>query len=247
MWTRYSSGRITAAEGDLEVRPSFASTAKRPVIFFHGAAEWGDGWMGVPTRWPVMRAPSDAGLIMVAADLGGRTAGTNNGAQTWGNDTAQSRITAVYNAVQSTPGVTTGKALLMAQSMGFLNAIIWAKNNPDKVAAVVGFFGVINLTDVHATPGGYDTLINTAYGEAYTEAKFGATRNPLTMARNGAIPAIPIQFWYGLDDLLCKPQFAREFVALTGAEGKPIDGGHTEAAVSNIDPAQISSFLLRHA
>lgn len=236
MWTSYSVGRISPSEGDVEVRDKFPATNRPNILYVHGAGEVGDGWMKVPTRFPVFQSLTEAGFVITAPDLGG--------AQTWGNDTAQARITTAYNQIQTTKGTKPGKVILVAQSMGGLNSFIWAKNNPDKVAAIIALIPVVNLTDVYGFNTGYAGLIDAAYGGSYSEAVQGPTRNPLTFANNGLMPPVPIQLWYGLDDLLCKPQHAIEFAELTNSELNPVSGGHVEATMMNINPEIVTNFAL---
>lgn len=103
---------------------------------------------------------------------------------------------------------------------------------------------VINLTDVRNNSS-YQAAIDAAYGGAYTEAAYGATHNPLTIAQAGGLGGVKVQLWYGDTDTLCKPEFALQFAAALGSncEVRRMGGGHAEETVYNIDPSAVASFL----
>ena len=237
MITRLGKDHVFAGENDMIVSPSSRGLANYACIYVHGA-EAGAGcydWMTAsPYRWPLFRNVADTcGIVGVSADLGGSA--------TWGNATVQSRLDAAFTYTQTLPGVKLGKVILVAQSMGGVAALVWAKNNPSKAACVVGLIPVTNLTHAWATSS-YTAAINAAYGGAYSEAVYGANFNPATF--RASLNGIKGQLWVGQSDPL-----AREFdaayirdVAPT-MEVKPIPGTHAESTLGNIDLTAMASFI----
>lgn len=230
-------GNVFSGESDVIMRPDSASS-KIGVIYVHGAeAEVGGGltWMKISTRAILINAIADAGYTMISADLGGTG--------TWGNDTAISRITAAKNYLQSMVGVLPGKVILIGQSMGGLNAMVWASKNPNLVQCLIGAIPVVNLTDVYGG-GIYTNAINAAYGGTYSEASYGASHNPYTFSGNGSLNQIPMQIWYGDSDTTCLPQYSSSMASRANmCECHSISGGHAESTVAEIDPSVVLSFI----
>lgn len=238
MRTLYRASDI-AGEQSVRASPLNWSPARTPILYVHGASDMADTWMRIPARIPVLRALTQAGYTVTSHD--------NGGAQTWGNDTAMSRMTAAYEQLQADSGVQAGKVILFGQSMGGMNSILWAMRNPEKVACMVLAMPVIDLAEVRATPGGYTGLVDTALGVTYSDQAHGLARSPAVIARAGKAPKVPCQLWYGESDDLCKPAKAIEYATLTGAEVCLVSGGHAEETVGRIDPDSVLSFLARSA
>lgn len=242
MWTSAGTGRVFAGEADVVIRPTNYGLAKAGVIYIHGAeGEPGGGltWMKVPERIPLLRAIAAAGHTIISADLGG--------VATWGNDTAQSRITAARVYLQTLAGVTAGRVILVGQSMGGQNALIWAKNNPTLVHCAVVIIPVIDLADIRDNRG-LGASIDSAYPGGYNQATMGAARNPATFAAAGALNGIPIQCWYGSSDALCLPAFTQTFATkANGCELHSLPGGHAEATAGAVDNAAVLAFIAANA
>jgi S-formylglutathione hydrolase FrmB len=224
------------------MRPKNYAPAKAGIIYCHGAeGEAGGGltWMKVPERIPMLRQLAGAGYTMVSADMGG--------VATWGNATAIARISSARTYIQTLAGVSAGKVVLVGQSMGALNALNWARANPTLVHCVIALIPVINLTDVRDNHG-LSASIDSAYAGGYSQATYGAAHNPATFAAAGGLAGIPIQCWYGTTDTLCLPAFATAFGAAANAcVLKPVAGGHAEATIALMDPAQVLSFVLSNS
>ncbi|OEZ02327.1 hypothetical protein BIY45_02015 [Stenotrophomonas sp. BIIR7] len=210
------------------------------MLMVHGA-EAGDGaidWMGIKARWPLFHAVTDAGYVMVSADLGG--------SRTWGNGTAMNRITDAVSYLHSLSGVAPGPVYLACQSMGGLNGLIWASRNKSSVRALSATIPVINLTDVRDNSA-YQATIDAAYAGGYSQAVYGAAHNPLTLAQSGALNDVPIKLWYGDSDTLCKPQFAQQFaLSCNNCEAVSLSGGHEESTFANFDEQQVVQFYREH-
>lgn len=238
MFIQLTAGKIQPGEQEVALFPRAAMPLRTGVLHAHGAEgapPGGIAWMGVSSRWAVMREVSSRAPVF-SSELGGN--------YTWGNDLALSRMTAAYNYLQTLPGVSSGKVSLLAQSMGATTAVAWAKANPAKVDRIALMIPVINLLDIRNNSG-YQADIDAAYGGTYSEASFGATHNPLTIAQAGGLAGIKVQMWYGTTDTLCKPEFSVQFAAALGAncDPRPLSGGHAEETVASIDAAAVAAFL----
>lgn len=238
MLIQQTSGKIQAGEQEVVLLPRSIRPLKQGVMYVHGAESSNPGgmsWLSIPGRWGVIQA-----VVSSSTTLCPELAGN----ETWGNATALSRMTSSYNYLQTLPGVSNGKISLLAQSMGAVTAIAWAKANPGKVDRIALIIPVINLNDVRNNSG-YKPYIDSAYGGSYSEATYGANHNPLTIALSGGIPGVKVQLWYGALDSLCRPEFALQFASALGSncEVHRIGGGHSEDNVANVDPYVLSEFL----
>ena len=248
----YDLGRIGAApsEGSVIVRPKRRpATPKSGVMFVHGAGSTSlyclldDGKQGRLTR-----KIASAGYTGWSHD--------NGGPQTWGNDLALLRMSSGRDALRSQPGVTSGgKIALVSASMGGLNSLAWigawtAGGGPSPVSCVVSVIPVLDLTDIHTNNrGGFASLINAAYGGAYSEASYGATHNPMTMAQAGRFTGIPMLIFYGTSDTICLPGRAQAFAAAVGSSVTlvPLAAGHDLTAYDLVDHDLAVDFLKAHA
>ncbi len=242
MRLQQTSGKIQAGEQEVALFPRAAFPTRPGIIYAHGAEGSNPGgmaWMNLSWRWPIMRE-SCARAAMICPELAGNAA--------WGNDTVIARMTASYNYLQTLPGVTPGKVSILAQSMGATSAVAWARANLSKVDRICLLIPVINLTDLRNNSS-YQAAIDAAYGGTYTEAAYGATHNPLTIALAGGLAGVKVQLWYGAIDTLCKPEFSLQFAAALGSncELRRLGGGHTEENVANIDPVAVAQFLTPEA
>ncbi len=242
----YALGTIGAAPGESSVviRPKYPPTTPKPgVMFVHGA--------GSDSTYCISPLASQAQLTRKVAAAGFHGfSHDNGGVATWGNDTAISRLTAGRTHLQSALPVKAGKVALVAASMGGLNALAWAGANPAQVSCIVAVIPVIDVTDIHANNrSGYAASINSAYAGGWSEATYGATHNPLTMARAGLYAGIPMLLFYGLTDTLCIPAKTEQFAALPGMNVTlaPIPTGHDFATYDAVDHDQAVAFLTQHA
>jgi dienelactone hydrolase len=144
----------------------------RGIIVCHGhggnalQAQQGEGF------WTHPSVLADAGYAVMAVD---------EGATSWMDDACMTAITAAYNDLVSTVGITGTKVGLMGWSMGGGSALNWVKRNPTLAAAVWLWSPLTDLDWVHGTggytpayatggltpAGGWATEIDTAYGGNY--------------------------------------------------------------------------------
>ncbi len=219
------------------VSPTRFTGNKRGILYINGA-EADNGayaWTTRPTSWPSFRTMANLGYTTLSCELGG--------SKTWGNDTAISRITDAYNQLLTLKGVSNEPILIIGQSMGGLNSLVWARTNKSLIHRMALFVPVINLTNVHDNSS-YVTDIDAAYGGTYTEAAYGATHNPYTFAANGDLNGLVANLWYGTTDSLCLPQFATGIAGMVPSMTlTPVSGGHAESTIAQIDMTDLATFL----
>jgi hypothetical protein len=190
--------------------------------------------MRIATRARLINAIADAGYTMLSCDLGG--------VATWGNDTAVARITAAKNYLLTLQDVNAGKIILVGQSMGGQNALVWAAANPMLVKCVIGAIPVINIQDVRNRV--YTASVDAAYSGGYSDATYGAAHNPYVIAGNGGLNNIPMQLWYGDADTTCLPQYTQAMATRANVvELHQLSGGHAESTVAKIDPAVVLAYI----
>ena len=238
MFVQQTADKVQAGENEVALLPRQCRPLRTGIIYAHGAEGSNPGgmaWMGFPGRWGIMRSVSNRAPVL-CPELAGNA--------TWGNDTVIARMTAAYNYLQTVPGVAAGKVSILAQSMGATTAIAWTRANLAKVDRIVLMIPVINLSDVRNNSS-YQAAIDAAYGGAYTEAAYGATHNPLTIAPAGGLGGVKVPLLYGDTHTLCQPEFSLQFAAALGSscEVHRMGGGHAEETVYNIDPSAVASFL----
>lgn len=239
MWTSAGIGRVTAGEADVIMRPKCRQGIKPGVLYVHGAeADVGGGltWMTIASRARLINAIADAGYTMLSCDLGG--------VATWGNDTAISRITTAKNYLLTLQDVAAGKIILVGQSMGGQNAMVWAAANPTLVDCIIAAIPVVNIQDVRNRV--YQTSVDAAYSGGYSDATYGAAHNPYVIAGNGGLNGIPMQLWYGDSDTTCLPQYTQAMATRANTvELHQLSGGHAESTVGQIDPGTVLDFMKR--
>ncbi|NID14410.1 alpha/beta hydrolase [Luteibacter yeojuensis] len=192
--------------------------------------------MKIPSRARLINAIADAGYTMVSADLGG--------VETWGNDTAVGRITEAKTFLQSQPSVLAGPVILVGQSMGAMNSLVWAARFPASVKCIVCAIPVVNLSDLRERL--FKASIDGAYGGTYSDAAFGSQHSPYVMAASNPWSGIPIQIWYGDSDMVSPPAFVASLGRQTpSAELRLVRGGHAESTVEAIPPDQVLAFMAR--
>jgi predicted esterase len=240
-WIVSSKDNVQVGEADGVLRPKLPAQAgtKRGVLYVHGheaanPAAW--QWQLYIQRATLISRIAAAGHVVVTADLGGNS--------TWGNATVIARITAAKAYLLSL-GVLSTKIALVGQSMGAQNAMVWAAANPSLVSCLVTMIPVVDVNDLQVNNrGGLASDISSAYAGGWSEAVYGATHNPATIAAAGGLDSTPIQMWYGTSDTLCLPALAETFAAQANlCEAHPIAGGHAESTIGNVDIDAVLAFI----
>lgn len=216
----------------LGTRDSWAGSVSTAVLDLHGSGSSAFAQHDVFQTRALMNGIA-AFTTVLTADFG---------LQTWGNDTFALRAESARAHLEADWGLTE-KLVLVAASMGFLNACNYARTHPERVAAIAGVVPGCDLTDLWANrgagpgPGGIDE----AFGGAYDPEVDGPVYNPVEFAAS-LDPDIPIHLWTAPDDLITVPSTADAFVAARPQTGRTIlpTGGHSMASIANATPAVIA-------
>ncbi len=239
-----NTGNVQSGEYDILVKPKYPTATKRGILYVHGdetgsggGGSGAFGWQNQLNRAKLVNFLADAGHFVLSADLGG------NG--TWGNNTVIARIGAAVTYLLSL-GVLSSQVAILCSSMGTIGSLAYFAANNTKATCLVGLLPCLDLTDIHTNNrGGYTAAINTAYS-TYSEATYGATHNPQTMAAAGAFAALPIQLWYGSTDSIALPATATAFASTVGANciANQVTGAHAESTYGLMSPQAILNFIV---
>jgi len=237
------SGAVASGVEHLLMVPSgwTGDGTKMGVIYCHGALNTCRQMVDGVTY------PNTKALFLAIVAAGYPLLGITTG-DTWGNDTAMTRIDAAKTYLQSTVGAKAGAVALTGGSMGGCNALNWAKRNLASTACVVGYVPVSNISDIHTNNrGGLTSNINSAYG-TWSEASYGAARNPVTFAAAGDLAGLNYLAFGATSDAVCLPATVEAVCTSIGgtATYTAVSGGHSDAAIGNMPSADVISFLDAH-
>lgn len=239
--TAWGTGQYAAGEGHVfhYNRLYVGDGTKRPIIWFHQHTGNATSTLQPGTAAYGLDVLAETGHPIIAADLGGPS--------TWGSDASLARTTDAFNYIIARMGAKSDKALLWGGSMGTLTALLWAKANPTKVAALAVSLPVLNLQDVHdnRTFGAtvYGPIIETAYGGAAGYAAALATKNPAATPASWA--GVPMKLWYSEDDPVAIPSEVAAFAAASGAQ--TVSQGAAGHTFNGVDFKKVRDFLTSYA
>jgi len=242
-WASTASGMVTVGEYGTTLLAKYPKPAGTMpgILYCHGNT--GRSFEATnPEYVGVLGGLADLGYPILSGDWGGATA--------CGNDTALARVTAGKAYLQGTMGAKAGKIILIGTSMGGLTAMAWAAANPALVSCLVGMLPVCDLTDVHTNNrSGLAAVVNAAYGGTYSEATYGATHNPLTMAVAGKLSALKMRLFYGSTDSIALPAKATALATAAGANTvlSSVPGDHATTTLALIDAATVLAFIQANA
>lgn len=230
MWTSYNNGIYSPSETSVIARCAGYRNSPRGVIFLHGyEASPASNWMTIPGTFAILKALADAGCVVLSAEAGGQS--------TWGNSSA---ISAIDGAAEFLESIATGPIILVGQSMGAQNAIVWASRNRHRVECVIGAIPAINIAAM-AQPGQpYKSAIDAAHGGLYSPQD--PSVDPAVLG--SSMVGVRTQLWAGSDDAVCLVDYALEYAGNSGCTINVIQGGHAESTIALIDPAQVVGFAL---
>lgn len=209
MLTSYGTGYSTTASSETFIvftpLDYVKDQTRRAVIICHGL-------LGTPAQWRTQlaeaRAFAEAGFPCIIAELGG--------VSTWGNDTAQTRLSDAWRYMKRVWGVKPDQCVLYTQSMGNVAGMNWARHFSSNVAAIAGEVPVISLDDVHdrnPSPGTFAGLIEGAYTDLATYNAAQPTHDPYANLTTHAALDIPTEYWAATDDIICLYSIAQAFEA----------------------------------
>lgn len=198
-----------------------------PLMFVHGAT--------YTTDITLNYAPQHARMLNALAQYFTVYVADFNG-DLWGNPEHTARIEDARTHLSNVWGAA-GPVTVVGVSMGGLGALNYAKQYPGNVRGVLAFTPVINLQRFRNEAGGGPAAIDPRYPGGYSDATYGATRNPAVWA--STLPtSIPVSLMYSPADTLIPVDTITDF-----KEARPTNtyvtnvgnGGHAE---SSIDAAQ---------
>lgn len=218
--TQYVTGAIAAGEAQVVYRDKFwkPNAAITPVVYCHHATGGALTPFGPAAAFTNVTEQSLAAMIERLTVLGHPCISADQAGDSWGNDTGQTRLDGSITQISSITGCSSSKVLLLADSMGSVIALNWARANPTKVAAIAILLPIPDLTWAYSDPGGnvLSTGINTAYGGApgYTTAQ--PTHNPALFP--GAYKNMQIKLWYCDNDAVGSASQVSSFVTAVKAQ-----------------------------
>jgi pimeloyl-ACP methyl ester carboxylesterase len=201
----------------------------RVVIWLHGSG--GDYRVGPTEKWLMEQLPCP----WVCALLGG--------ADTWMGATVIARITAAFDWAKANLGVRPDTAMLWGGSMGGGNALQYALEHPENVAAVGGAIPALDPEFVRSNNvGGRQAAIEAIHG-------VGAVPVAKQPVLHGADwnPGVAAKLWYSTDDPYTPAASVQGFAAAAGVQA--VGMGALGHAYENqlYQAADVRDFLAAHA
>lgn len=245
MASSYAVGRVQAGEGDCVIFSRLYKSGDGPaVIYGHqsgGSAKVAiDGNAHAGTQ-ALLQTVADAGFLVAAQDQGGLT--------TWGNTTAQARMTATRTWVQASAPylASSGRIAIIGISMGAVLMMNWAKANPTLVSCMVGILPATDLTAYYVAGGAGRANIEAAWGVTYPDP-LPAGADPTIGASSSVLVDIPYAAYYASNDDIATPAIVTSMAAAIGGTATNVGAlGHTEAAIGAVDAEEVAEFIQLHA
>lgn len=261
----YEVGAYQAARGDVLWLPHGYKRdgTKRGVIFCHGAGEL----CAAPLNYPGAGKQAEASLLQQVAsiyptiihDAGTFGSGGVLDSDSWGSTNAQAETDLAINRLIAAGGggALNGPVLFIGFSMGHVLALNYAQasaGNRARVKAIVGVLPVNDLDDIRDNNrGGFQASISTAWNRA----PWTAPGTPaLPAAANPALPAnqtrwldVPQRLYYASDDAICTPATVATMqanVPIISTVNLGV-GGHSDASIGHVSPADLLAFLAANA
>lgn len=232
-------GNVSVGENDHLWVPRTPRTGQYGVILCHG--------YNTPYSYNQATFPHTAKIIGELARHGIPCVAGFFGGDTWGNDTAMSRLTAAHTYLASASGASATKVHMLGMSMGHALALRYAALNPTKVASVTGIIPLVDINAMYAAdyPAGSQASIGAAWGVTYpTPLPAGA--DLLAQAPTLQSNAIPYRAYYSSVDPYIQVADVQALAAAAGGTATEIDStyGHTDAAMTQFNTIDYINFLV---
>lgn len=239
VWSSTGLGAVSSGELYTTILPKFprAVGTMPGVIYAHGNTSNATSAIG-PDVGPVVQAIADAGYPVLSGDWGGTS--------TWGNDTTIARITTGRAYMQASMGARAGKVILVGGSAGGAGVLAWAAANPTLVQCIVGLLPVSDVDDIFThNRAGIASNISSCYSGGWTQATYGATHNPVTMAAAGKFAGMPMRLFYGTTDTTVIPSTVQALAASVGSTAiiSSVPGDHVGTTFQAIDAPTVVAFI----
>lgn len=224
-----SKNRNRAGEMDCLVRPIVGDRSQRwPIVWCHG-------YLGDYKPGPVEYFVADKlWSPWVCTDLGGT--------KTWAGPTITNGTTGVVEGDRawavSAMGAKNGKLVLVGGSMGGLNAIAFALNNPTKVAAVHASIPAFDIEYARANNvGGSKTDIEAVYGVGTVPL----ANQIYTRGADFAATGVPLRIVYSTTDIYTPVASTLAFIAASGCQSRSLGAVGHNYLTADVD--EIVNFL----
>lgn len=211
-------GRYSPSELSALYVPRSVDTAKRAIIYAHGAGGDGSQPLDATNQRGVYNniiALVNAGFIVLSGDFGG--------AQTFGNDTELAAMEGAWSYLQTSGLCATDKVILTGASMGFMSISRFAKEHPTQSAGMIGWIPAIDIEEMRISDAiGLRDLINAAWGLTAGSTSQSVSPpastvpvrgRPLDSANLAAVASVPTHLWYSSGDTVTKPSGVTAYVA----------------------------------
>ena len=217
-------------------------SAKYGLIFCHGYTDQWDSPLNDGTMGPTISEIIHSGPWIVYS--------INAGGDSWGNDTAVSRVASGVNVLRSHYGVPSESVYGLGVSMGNLSILNGWKADTTLFRRSVGLLPIVSLDSIHSgNVQGAAAAINTAYGGTWVNATQRADHDPAFYV-SASHPFGTTGDWLGFGSGADEWQpgsiwsdFAASNQHLNFRQITPT-GSHSWDQISLVPTGQITSFLL---
>lgn len=201
----------------------------RPILITHAGS--GQAFSVTEAEMPLALA----GYPLVSVDYGGPAL--------FGNDTQMARTTEALTWAGTEFGVATDKALLYGASQGGCHAMVYAAENPTKVAAMATIWPAINVDDIHDNDRlGIASDIEAAYGGLAGWNAAEPTKNPYNLFDELDAANIPTHVFYTTGDTVCLPTFVTQYEAAVSSVTTEVIGTGDHAS-GTVDRKTVANFF----
>lgn len=161
----------------------------------------------------------------------------NMGNLTYGNDAAINSLDKAIDWARTNWAHPTARVVVMGYSMGGIPTAYYAKNNPNKVAGMLGFAPALDLAWLASDPA-YSAEVAAAY-----PGGIPAGRDPFTFA---ATFDKPVKLFHAVDDAAIPytktRQWYRDIASPSKSYTQWADGGHSNFW-DKLDPSELIGWL----
>jgi pimeloyl-ACP methyl ester carboxylesterase len=218
-----------------------------PVIYCHHAGNGYAGTAHLPAA--LAQTDTDVSIAEICRDLAAKghpvIASDQAGVNSWSNNTAVTAVDGALTLIGTRTGCRTDRVLLLADSMGTLLALNWARANASKVAAMALLLPAPDMQYVHDNASApLPANMEAAYGGLAALTAAYPTKNAALFP--SSYTSMEIQMWASTDDPICTPVMVNAFAAATGIPVISMGAvGHT--IPSTFDRRAVVDYLHRNA
>jgi hypothetical protein len=239
----WQQNRYGGNDGSVLLTPRRPNTARRAVIYAHGANGDGRQVLDAVNYPSVVKQNAQialAGFVVLSGDFGGL--------DTFGNDACLTALENAWTWLKASGLCATDKVILSGASMGMLSISRFAADHESETAGMNGWIPALDIEYLRTndTLGLRDT-INTAWGLApgSTESTVAVPARGNAMSRAGEVTSIPTHLWYSSADVVMPES---SYDTYTAAQSSAVlhevstTEPHSDTLIGMADIAAIISF-----